>query len=455
MKRLSGPAYSFYIAFIASVGGFLFGYDLAVMGVANKYLKVQFALSDWWHGFTTASAILGCAAGPFLGAWLCDRFGRRRTLLGAAILLAVGSLLTAIPRDVVTFNIFRIVGGVGVGLCSIASPMYIAEVAPPRRRGALGFMYQLAIVSGMIISIVVACYLADENLDSPCWRWMFGSEIIPVIFFWGFLYFIPETPRWLAARDRDAEALAVLTRIENPEYAREEIAAIQISLREEAGGWKELFQPGLRMALVVGILLAIFNNYTGWSGIYNYLPSIFNQAGYLKGQDANFQYLIAFAFMGAMTLIACFIVDRLGRRPLWLIGSLAMIGANLLVGLLFQCEAAGWMILVGILLMAIPHSFALGPLPWLMMSELYPTRNRARAVAITTTVLWITSFFPVMLFPILSGISSDWLGTISGVFFFYAILSLLALIFGWMMLPETKGRTLEQIAESWKGDHKA
>jgi SP family arabinose:H+ symporter-like MFS transporter len=449
MQRLNGSAYIFCIAFVASVGGFLFGYDLAVMGVANQYLKTQFQLSDSWYGFTTASATLGCAAGPFLGAWLCDRIGRRNTLLWASFLLALGALLTALPRDIVTFNVFRIVGGVGVGLCSIASPMYIAEISPPGRRGALGFMYQLAIVAGCILSIGVACQFAAKDLDSPCWRWMFGSEMIPVAMFLGFLFFIPETPRWLAARGREKEALAVLTRIDGEKYALQEIGEIRNSLREETGSWSELFQPGLRMALLVGVLLAIFNNYTGWSGIYSYLPAIFKQAGY-ENKDANFQYLLAFSFMGAMTLIACFCVDRFGRRPLWLIGALMMIVANCFVGLLFQFHVTGFLILLGICLMAIPHSFALGPLPWLMMSELYPTRNRARAVSITTTLLWITSFFPVRMYPHLEEISKDILGTISGIFFFYAFLSVLALFFGWFLLPETKGRTLEEIAKSWK-----
>jgi SP family arabinose:H+ symporter-like MFS transporter len=308
----------------------------------------------------------------------------------------------------------------------------------------------LAIVAGCILSILVACRFAAPILDSSCWRWMFGSELIPVALFMGFLFFIPETPRWLAARDRDSEALAVLARIENPEYARQEIDGIRQSLREEVGSWSELFRPGLRRALLVGILLAIFNNYTGWSGIYNYLPSIFKQAGYLENRDANYQYLLAFSFMGVMTLLACFFVDRLGRRPLWLLGSLAMIAANAAVGLMFQFRATGFPVLLGVFLMAIPHSFALGPLPWLMMSELYPTRNRARAVAITTTLLWITSFYPVMMFPYLEAASKICLGTVSGVFFFYALLSALALLFGWKMLPETKARTLEQIAESWK-----
>lgn len=450
MNRLSGPAYTFWIAFVASVGGFLFGYDLAVMGVANQYLKAQFQLDDYWYGLTTASATLGCAAGPFLGAWLCDRFGRRRTLIGASVLLAIGALLTALPRDVVTFNVFRIVGGVGVGLCSIASPMYIAEISPPSRRGALGFMYQLAIVAGCILSIGVACLMADKELDSPCWRWMFGSEMIPIALFLGFLFVIPETPRWLAAQGREEEAQAVLTRIDGPEYAELEIGEIRSSLEEETGSWGELFQPGLRLALLVGILLAIFNNYTGWSGIYAYLPSIFKQAGFAEVRDANYMYLLAFSFMGAMTLIACFVVDRLGRKPLWEIGAVSMIAANCFVGLLFQFGITGFLIPVGICLMAIPHSFALGPLPWLMMSELYPTRNRARAVSITTTTLWVTSFFPVMLYPHLESASKHFTDTISGVFFFYAFLSLLALLFGWFLLPETKGRTLEEIAASWK-----
>ncbi len=450
MTRLSGTAYVFGIAFTASVGGFLFGYDLAVMGVANNYLKQQFQLSDLWLGITTASAVPGAAAGPFLGAWLCDRIGRRKTLIFACWLLAAGALLTALPRDIITFNVFRIVGGVGVGLCSIASPMYIAEVAPPRNRGALGFMYQLAIVAGCIGSIAVACLFASRLPETTSWRWMFGSEMVPVLIFAAFLALVPETPRWLAARGRDEEALSVLARIDGADYARRELGEIRRSLDEETGSFRELLQPGMRMALTVGILLAIFNNYTGWSGIYNYLPAIFKQGGFPERTDANSLYLLAYSFMGAMTLAACFVVDRFGRRPLWLLGSLLMIGANVLTGLVFHLHLTGFVVLLAICLMAIPHSFALGPLPWLMMSELYPTRNRARAVAITTTILWAAAFIPVMLFPLLETLSKDRLGTVAGVFWLYAVICLLSLLFGWTMLPETKGKTLEQIAGSWR-----
>ncbi|MHB8863953.1 MAG: sugar porter family MFS transporter [Pirellulaceae bacterium] len=448
-----GTGYVFGIAFVASVGGFLFGYDLAIMGGANRYLQQQFRLSEAGFGFTTASATLGCAMGPFLGAWLCDRFGRRRTLIGASLLLGVGAVLTALPRDIYTFNVFRIVGGVGVGLCSIASPMYIAEVAPPKNRGGLGFMYQLAIVAGCVLSIYVAYLLADWFPPTTNWRWMFGSEMVAILVFLIFLIMIPETPRWLAARGLEPQAIAVLKRIGGVTYAREQIEEIRKSLNEETGTWGELWEPGMKRALAVGVLLAIFNNYTGWSGIYNYLPTIFLQAGFLTTSSAIFQYMLAFAFMGAMTLIACFVVDRLGRRPLWIAASALMIGANILVGILFQLNVTGFMVLLGICLLAIPHSFALGPLPWLMMSELYPTRIRARAVSITTTVLWITSFFPVFLFPFLQRGSEYYLGTVAGVFWIYAGICVFSLLFGFGWLPETKGRTLEAIADSWKRDH--
>ena len=449
MRSLRGTPYVFCIAFVASVGGFLFGYDLAIMGGALVYLKEQFHLSEGLLGFTAGSAALGCAAGPFLGAWLCDRIGRRSTLIASSLLLAASALLTALPRDIFTFNVFRIIGGVGVGLCSLASPMYIAEVAPARKRGALGFMYQLAIVAGFILSILVSYFLARWLPETTSWRWMFGSEIVAIAVFVVFLLMIPETPRWLGARGRDGEALAVLARIDGDEYAAREMDEIRRSLDEEAGTLGELFRPGLRMALAVGILLAIFNNYTGWSGVYNYLPMIFQQGG-LETVDAIFYYLLAYSFMGVMTLIACFVVDRVGRRPLWLIGSLMMIAANVLTGLVFHFSLTGNVVLVAVCLMAIPHAFALGPLPWLMMSELFPTRNRARAVSITTTLLWLTAMLPVMVFPLMEKFSRACLGTLAGVFWVYAVICLLSFLFGWAMLPETKGRTLEEIAQSWR-----
>jgi MFS transporter, SP family, arabinose:H+ symporter len=467
---MSGKTYAFLIAFVSAIGGFIFGYDLVMIGGANVYLKEQFHLSEAMFGFTTASATIGCMIGPFLGAWLCDRKGRRFTLFTSCILLSVGAIFTAIPNDIITFNIFRIVGGVGVGLCSIASPMYTNEIAPARWRGGLGFMYQLAIVLGCIASALVAWLLSNPAVmmsyltwlpaswfstiehglnHVECWRWMFASILVFVAMFAVLLFFIPESPRWLAEQGRIDQAGAIFSRIDGPEFAQAEIEQVEQSLAAESGTFRELLSPGMLKALLVGLCLALFNNYTGWSAMGAYLARLFEVGGYTR-TDAIFQFLLAYGFMGAMTLVACLLVDRVGRRPLWIISSVIMVGANVLLGLVFHLSLSGPIILIAIFLCAIPHSFALGPLPWLMMSEIFPTRIRARAVAITTTFIWLVGFMAVYLFPIFSRISEELIGSIGGVFWLSAAVCVLAILFGVTIMPETKGRTLEEIGDSWK-----
>jgi MFS transporter, SP family, arabinose:H+ symporter len=447
--RLSGKLYAFLIAFISAVGGFLFGYDLAIIGGANVYLREQFHLSDAMFGFTTASAGLGCIVGPIFGGWFCDRLGRRNTLIIACFLLGIGSILTAVPNDMITFNIFRIVGGIGVGLCSIASPMYTNEIAPARWRGGLGFMYQLAIVVGSIIAATAAWLMAKYLPPETSWRWMLASEVLFVFIFGVLLFLVPESPRWLAERGNLRAAEAIFTRIDGPEFAAVEMAQIETSLAAEPGTFRELFAPGLRTALIIGLCLALFNNYTGWTAMSGYLTHLFEIGGFPR-TDAIFQYLLAYGFMGLMTLVACLLVDRVGRRPLWLVSSLVMIGANVLLGLVFFFNVTGPLVLVCVSLCAIPHSFALGPLPWLMMSEIFPTRIRARAVAITTTFIWLVAFLAAYLFPVLAGVSQRLIGSIAGVFWLSGAVCILAFIFGLILLPETKGRTLEEIGDSWK-----
>jgi SP family arabinose:H+ symporter-like MFS transporter len=455
--RLSGKFYAFLIAFVSAVGGFLFGYDLAIMGGANVYLETQFHLNEFWFGVTTASATLGCIVGPMFGGWFCDRFGRRNTLIGACVLLGAGSLFTAVPNDIYTFNLFRIVGGVGVGLCSIASPMYTNEIAPARWRGGLGFMYQLAIVVGSVAAALVAWQLGQWTelktyswlTPETVWRWMFASELLFVAIFGVLLCLLPESPRWLADRGRRDEAFAVFNRIDGPEFAKTEMEQIQQSLAGESGSFSELFAPGLRMALVVGLCLALFNNYTGWSAMSGYLTRIFEIGG-LDRNAALFNNMLAWSFMGVTTLLACGLVDRVGRRPLWIVGSAVMIFANAAMGLVFFKGLTGMWVLVAMFLCAIPHSFALGPLPWLMMSEIFPTRIRARAVSITTTFIWLVGYLAVSLFPVLASCSKYLIGSIAGVFWVSSAVCILSLIFGLTLLPETRGKTLEEIADSWK-----
>jgi MFS transporter, SP family, arabinose:H+ symporter len=455
-RLLSGATYAFLIAFVSSVGGFLFGYDVAIINGANVSLREQFKLSEALFGFTTASAILGCAMGPFLGAWICDRYGRRTTLLAACILLAVGSILTAVPNDWITFSVFRIIGGIGVGLCSIASPMYINEIAPARWRGGLGFMYQLAIVAGCLAAAYVAWLFTRWFPAESGWRWMFASEAIFVAIFAVLLYFIPESPRWLMENDREAEARDVFSRVDGPAFAEGEIVEIRRSLQAESGSFSELLAPGLRRAVFVGLCLALFNNFTGWSAMGDYLAHLFESAGFSR-EGAMLQNLLAWGFMGVVTLLACFLVDRIGRRPLWIVSSVMMVAANLLIGLVFHYDMKGLWVLAAVFFCAIPHSLALGPLPWLMMSEIYPTRIRARAVAITTTFIWLVAFGAIWLFPLVCKLSEHLTktnehpnGSIIGTFWLLAGVCVLSLLFGWKLLPETKGRTLEEIAESWQ-----
>ncbi len=460
--------YTFLVAFVAAIGGFLFGFDLGMIGAANVYLKDQFQLNDAQLGLATASAVLGCMFGPFLGAWLCDAIGRKTTMIVASLLLAVSAVMTAVPdilpgmtdqSTLVVFNVFRVIGGLGVGLCSIASPMFIAEVAPPARRGRLGMMYQLAIVMGhivapaigylVVISLPQTTGVAEIAWQQP-WRWMFGSETACVLLFIGFVFALPRSPRWLAEKARDDDALAVLTRIDGPDFAKRELEEIRTSLDQETGSWRELFAPGMRYALLIGILLALFNNWTGWSVIGGYIPMLFEISGLQDRAQAILQFVVTYGFMGLMTLVSLLLMDRVGRRPLWLFASLLMAAITFATGLVFHYQLTGIIVLIVIILCTVPHGIALGGIPWLMMSELFPTRLRAKAVSITTTFLWATIFSGTYLFPAIKTASVNLLGSVGGVFWLFTGICILSFLFGWWMMPETKGRTLENIGGSWR-----
>ncbi len=442
--------FGFTVAFVASVGGFLFGYDLAIVCGANLYLKEVFHLSQAGFGFATGSAALGCILGPFLGAWMCDAIGRNRTMMIACALLGIGSIFTAIPKDIVTFNVFRIIGGIGVGLCSVASPMYISETSPPRLRGGFGIMYQLAIVIGSVTAPFVSYLILKVAAPDVCWRWMFASEILPVVVFLVLLFFLPQSPRWLASRGRMEEALAALTRVGGADFARSELDQIQAGLKEESGRFSELFAPGTRYALLIGLLLAFFNNWTGWSVMGGYIPMLFEASGMQDRSAAFMQFAVTYGFMGVVTLLACWTVDRVGRRPLWLIASALMVFVTLLTGAVFHFHLTGWPVLLVIILCTVPHGLALGPLPWLMMSEIFPTRLRGRAVSLNTAFLWLTIYSGAQLFPLMTDYSQKLTGSVGGAFWVFSVVCIFSFWFGWKMLPETKGRILEEIAASWR-----
>lgn len=442
--------YAFFIAFVASLGGFLFGYDLVIIAGAQIFIRDQFALTAREFGFATSSALLGCVAGPFLGARISDRFGRKASLFLAAFLFAVGAVGSALAPDIRIFNAFRILGGVGVGLASLASPMYIAEVAPAKSRGRLGLMYQLAVTVGCVMATVVSYVLARYAPPTIGWRWMFASVLVPVVIFSILLIPVPASPRWLAEKRRFPEALAVLTRIGGEEEGASELEEIKASMQEEVGSVRELLHPGMRMALITGLLLAFLNNWTGWTAISFYLPTLFQQAGFTKASDAIAQSIMVNGGTVLLTIVAVWAVDRLGRRPLWIGGSAAMCLCLIVAGTLFQLHATGGAIVLALFLCSVPHAVGLGPLPWLMMSELYPNRVRAKAVSITTTMVWLAGFSAPLVFPVMESASVRLLHTVAGVFWVYSIINVFSFLWGWKCLPETRGRTLEEIASSWK-----
>ena len=437
--------YAFRVAIAAAMGGFLFGYDISIISGALIFLKAEFQLDSFQEGFAVSSAALGCIAGPLVAATLSDKVGRRGTLAFSAILLFAASIGTALPNDMATFNVFRILGGIGVGLASVISPMYIAEMAPARIRGRLVSVNQLAVVTGLFAAVVVSYTLSFRG----DWRWMFGSECLPAAVWLAVLIALPESPRWLVAKGRNAEALQLLNRSEGPTESRLAMAEIQQSLAEETGGWAELFQPGTRTALLVAVMLAIFQQVTGVSILLVYAPTIFKSAGFDLPSDAIWQAIPLNVWNIACTAIAFWLVDRWGRRPLLLGGTASMAVGLSVMGLCFYNGWTGYAVVVTMFLCVGAYVGSLAPLAWLIMSEIFPTRVRGRAMSVAGVALWLSFFEASRHFPPLCSYFEREHGSPAGVFWLFSAVCLFAFIFCWRMVPETKGRTLEAIAASW------
>ena len=448
------------ICLVATLGGLLFGYDTGVISGAIEPLTARFNLSDFMKGWASGCALVGCAAGVLLVGPLSDRFGRRLAMFLAAAMFLVSAIGTALPNDIVTFIIFRIIGGLGIGIASVSTPMYIAEITPAHIRGRMVAVNQIAIVGGIALTSFFNYFIAQHGdqawlIDSG-WRWMFGTGILPAVLFGLLLIPIPESPRWLLERGQAGEARRILEKVGGATFAGGECASIEAALAQERGTWGELFSAKLRLPLTIGVLLAILQQVTGINVFLYFGATIFKTMSASTGVDAGL--LQQFIINGAMvlfTLIAIAAVDHWGRKPLMLIGSVGMGISLLAMGIMAQtltdpASASGWM-LGFILLYTGCFGLSVGPVTWVILAEIFPTAVRGRALGLATFFLWTANYAVTQTFPLMNAKGSWFVAhfKLAFPFYIYAVFCVALVAVVWWLVPETKGRSLEEIEKSW------
>ncbi|TKG96373.1 D-xylose transporter XylE [Puteibacter caeruleilacunae] len=459
------------ITLVATLGGLLFGYDTAVISGTVGSLKSFFIdprgleeiAANSLLGITVSSALLGCIIGGLSGGILALKLGRRTSLMVAALLFTLSAIGSAMPEIgiqeigsgnhmlLTPFIIYRIIGGIGVGLASMLSPMYIAEMAPANKRGSLVSWNQFAIIFGMLVVYFVNYYIAlqgdDDWLNTIGWRWMFASETIPAMLFFVLLFFVPESPRWLVIKQQESKASSVLEKISGKVQAAKELAEIKLSLTGNQSG--KLFSYGA-LIIVIGILLSVFQQFVGINVVLYYAPEIFKNMG--SGTDTALLQTIIVGFINlTFTVIAIFTVDRFGRKPLQIIGALGMAISMIALGFTFFLQQMGIGALVFMLTYVASFAMSWGPVTWVLLSEIFPNRIRGRAMAVAVAAQWISNYLVSWTFPMMD--KSSLLNNLfhhGFAYWIYGIMGLLAALFVWKMVPETKGKSLEEMEKLWK-----
>ena len=448
------------ITFVATLGGLLFGYDTAVISGAEKsiqaFLIESQGLSTLIHGITTSSALIGCIIGGVISGILASKLGRRKSLLLASILFFLSALGSGYPeflfftKDEPTiglllmFNFYRVIGGIGVGLASAVSPMYIGEIAPAKIRGTLVSINQFAIIFGMLVVYFVNWGIANgqpiEWINSIGWRRMFLSEAIPAALFGILLLMVPETPRYLSLQGKNDEALKVLTKISGIDKAKEVMAEIKASLQHHASA--KVFSFG-KTVIIIGILLSVFQQFVGINVALYYAPRIFESMGAAK--DASMMQTVIMGLVNVVfTVVAILTVDKWGRKPLLMVGSAGMaIGMFAIAGLAYF-EIIGISTLVFIIIYTASFMMSWGPICWVLISEIFPNKIRGQAVAIAVAAQWTANYLISSTYPAMMEFSGAF------TYGFYGVMSVLSLLFVWRMVPETKGKTLEEMEKIWE-----
>ena len=434
--------YLYFICLIATMGGLMFGFDVGIISGAVPFIQPYFGWNELQLGWGVSSLLVGAIIGAFGSGILSDKYGRKNVLIIVALFFAVSCTFTALASSSVIFISARLFGGLAVGAASVLSPMYVAEVAPPKSRGMLVSIYQLAIVLGILCSFTINYGL--HNLDNN-WRWMFATGIVPSVVFFVGLFFIPESPRWLYKAGRKEESLKVLTRIGGELLAKTEILQIAESLKGNSQSVTrgEIFKPSSRKVMMIGFLLAVLVQVSGINTIVDYAPKILLAAGVEINNallQTSFVGFINFVF----TFVAILFIDKAGRRTLYLIGSMGMVITLLMLAVSFYLKMEGIFTLICILMFIAFFASCIGPVFWTLVSEIFPNRIRGKALAFASFTQWIFNFLVVLLFP-------HFLASVGGAktFLFLALMSLLQWLFTFLYVPETKGKSLEEIERLW------
>ena len=449
------------ITLVSAMGGLLFGYDWVVIGGAKPFYERFFEITNSPHlqGWAMSSALVGCLFGAVSSGYLADRFGRKKPLILAAALFTLSAIGTGVAGNFTPFILYRLIGGLGIGLASALSPMYIAEISPAKMRGRLVSVNQLTIVIG-ILAAQIANYLIAQKVPEGAtdemivqswngqigWRWMFWAETLPASAFFMLAFLIPESPRFLYKSGLEKKAFLILEKIGGRSYANEEGKNIGQTLNEPGTkiNGNELFSKKLRPMMLIGIVLAVFQQWCGINVIFNYAEEIFTSAGYSVG-DMLFNIVITGVVNLVFTLVAMQTVDRWGRRNLMLLGSMGLAVIYLLLGSCYFFELKGMVVLIMVVLAIATYAMSLAPITWVVLSEIFPNSIRGAAMAIATSALWIACFALTYTFPILNNLLKA-----SGTFWLYAFICLSGFLFILKKLPETKGKTLEEVEAFFK-----
>ncbi len=450
--------YVLFVSLVATLGGLLFGYDTAVISGAIGFLEDFFDLTPTMVGWAASSALIGCIVGAACAGTVSDRIGRKKVLLIAAVFFFISAVGTALPRSLTEFVLYRMLGGVAVGAASMMSPLYIAEISPARIRGRMVSLNQLAIVSGMLVVYFVNYFIEGYGATRGeswnllyGWRWMFGSEAVPALMLFALMFAVPESPRWLVKNGRDAKARDILCRVDGPTHADAELAAIRENLARESGSLLQLLRPGQRLILLIGVSLAILQQVTGINVILYYAPEIFKDLGFAV-DVALLQTVAVGAINVLFTLVAIWSVDRFGRKPLMICGAAGMGVSLSVIGLAFYFQRSGAWVVIFVLGYIACFAMSLGPVVWVILSEIFPMRIRGRAMAIATTMLWISCYLVSQTFPMLNDEAIlVRLFHHALPFWVYAVFCLITILFTLVFVPETKGRSLEEIERMWTG----